>query len=419
MNRSEKLITIAKNIFRKEQKEIYDYQVEVLKELCNGENVIINKSRQVGISDLLACWGLLNSLLLDKTTLIISPSERQSKHLMEYIYNHLHTLENDFIIQKQEETKSSIVFYRGAIYSLPSNPKTIRGFSADLIIFDEFAHFPYGLDKEIWQAAGPSISRGGQLIICSTPFGKQNLFYQFWQDGSFRKITINYRQCKHLNIEEMKKNIDEETFAQEFDNVFLDEEKEQEFSEELIQRCIDAEIGDAMEDGIYLAGVDIGRYKDFTALAIVKRESDKFKLVKYEIIKNKPFEEQEKILSYYFSNFKFENIAIDATGMGAMLAERLAGRYSAKAITFTNELKEKLVLNLKLLMQQGRFFIPDDAFVISSFRAIRRKYTENNILKFESDRSEELGHADLFWAIALALNFKKSSLPRVIERMRW
>ncbi|MBC7128403.1 MAG: hypothetical protein H5T45_01560 [Thermoplasmatales archaeon] len=417
---NEKIITIAKNIFRKEGKEMYDYQIDILKQFCGGENVIINKSRQVGISDLLACWGLLNSLLLDKTTLIISPSERQSKHLMEYIYNHLHTLENDFIIQKQEETKSSIVFSKGAIYSLPSNPKTIRGFSADLIIFDEFAHFPYGLDKEIWQAASPSISRGGQLIICSTPFSKRNLFYDFWQNGHFKKITINYRQCKHLNnIEEIRKNIDEETFAQEFDNVFLDEEKEQEFSEELIRKCIDVEIDEKLTNGIYLAGVDIGRHKDFTALAIIKREGDKFKLVKYEIIKNKTFEEQEKILSYYFSNFKFESIMIDATGIGAMLAERLAGKYAAKAITFTNELKEKLVLNLKLLMQQGKFFIMDDAFVISSFRAIRRKYTENNILKFESDRSEELGHADLFWAIALALNFKKSNLPKIVEKTRW
>lgn len=422
-----KLIKLLKALFKHDGKDIYDYQLKIIE--SDKQFKIINKSRQVGISYLLAAWGLIRAIFNNEVVLVVSPSERQSKHLMKYAYDLLKILEQDFEIEKEEETKSSLILRGGgAFYSLPSNPRTIRGFTADLIIFDEFAHFLHGVDKEIWEAALPSISRGGEVIICSTPFGKYNLFYQLWHDESFdaERIIINWRDCPHLKIEEIKKQYDEISFAQEYDNVFIEDGENQEFSEKLIKSCICAEMQEKFDDDmILLAGIDIGRHEDLTAIVMVEKymQNDQCKgyIVRHvKTLRNVPFAEQEKILSFYLQNYNFEAFNIDATGIGEMLAENLASKFSnVNLIKFTHESKEVMVLNLKRLMQNGQIIIPDNPQLINSIRAIKRKYTEGNILKFEAERRHDIGHADLFWALALAVyQDKPSSLPRVVK-VRW
>jgi len=423
-----KLIKILKALFKQDGKEIYPYQLRIIESPAQFK--IINKSRQVGISYLLAAWGLIRAIFNDEVVLIVSPSERQSKHLMKYAYDLLRILENDFNIRKEEETKTSLIFAGGgAFYSLPANPRTIRGFSADLIDFDEFAHFQHGDDKAIWEAALPSISRGGEVYISSTPFGKYNLFYELWHNEDFKadRFVINYKDCPHLDVEEIRNSVDERTFAQEYDNTFIEDEESQEFTEKLIRSCIDNEITPGIPDNaILLAGVDIGRKEDLTAVAIIEKVQDgsewKYILRDWHTWRNLSFQEQEQRLRHLIANNSFENVNIDATGLGMMLAENLAREFNhVRQITFTADAKEKMVLNLKKLMQTGKFVMPDDAFIISSFRAIKRKYTEGNILKFESERNAEIGHADLFWAIALALyNVRgKSVLPAVVKLERW
>ena len=129
-SKREKLLTIMDNLFRQlKGKGLYDYQKRLFQ--SNKRFKIVNKSRQVGISYALACYGLLNALLLDKIVLIVSPSERQSKHVMDYVREFLNHLKNDFNISFQEETKTSYIFTGGgALYSLPNNANTVRGFKA-------------------------------------------------------------------------------------------------------------------------------------------------------------------------------------------------------------------------------------------------------------------------------------------------
>src|SRR5688572_21283866 len=72
------------------------------------------------------------------------------------------------------------------LLALPSNPATIRGYSANLIL-TEFAFHEKPAD--IWRAVYPSISnplRGGlkKLRIISTPNGLNNKFADLWQNGS-------------------------------------------------------------------------------------------------------------------------------------------------------------------------------------------------------------------------------------------
>ena len=242
--------------------------------LNQSKELIVNKSRQVGISYVVACIALIKAIGDKKTELIISPSLRQSKHMMDYIYNFHDKLKQkigDYANNVVEETKTSIIFKGGGeIHSLPNSANTIRGFRADDIYIDEFAHFTNGTDKEIVEAIMPSISRGGTIRYISTPFGDQNLFYIFWQQPDKPKLLINYHECpdlKNEDIQRIRSTLGEDAFQQEYNNQFLSDMEGQEFPTELITRCIDSELEyvDMQKNKQYLGGADIGREHDLTA----------------------------------------------------------------------------------------------------------------------------------------------------------
>jgi hypothetical protein len=47
--------------------------------------------------------------------------------------------------------------------------------------------------------------------------------------------------------------------------------------------------------------------------------------------------------------------------------------------------------------------LPNDPLLINNIRSIKRKFTSGGFLRFDSDRTGEIGHADLFWALALGV----------------
>ena len=177
MNDSELLYFIQKNFEETIGQPLYKYQ----QNLCKLQgNVIINKSRQTGITTALACIALWKALLQKKTVLICSPSERQSHHVLEIIKRFLNNKKNAVEIPIVAENQSTIQFNQGKILSLPNSPETIRGETADIVIMDEFAHFLNATDDKIMEALTPTLSRGGQLWLISTPYGERGKHWEIW-----------------------------------------------------------------------------------------------------------------------------------------------------------------------------------------------------------------------------------------------
>lgn len=426
---------------------LYNYQGKTIITIDQHRKVITNKSRQTGMSTVFAAYGLIDSSMCDESVLVVSPSFRQSKNLMNYAYQWMPILTELFKddLKLIEETKTSIEFMGGGRFiSLPNNPNTVRGFRAHKIIFDEFAHFLHGTDKEMWTAIFPSISRGGSVAANSTPFGTENLYYDIWnnlnnQYNDWKRVLINWQDCKDLDMSEIlkQKEIDPLTYEQEYNNQFLEDVDEAEFPLSLIRKCIDMELEYKPLDKkkIYYVGIDIGRKRDLTAIAFfeqikipipmkltvqvegeepeqeddleeeVERFEKKFILRKVETHFNKEFRWQEEHIKQYLNNYLIEKMTIDAVGIGANIAENLRDDFGdyVKPLMIDSENKEVMVMDLKRMMWEGKFIIPNDPQVINNFRAIKRMYTAGGHLKFDSDRTSEIGHADLFWAIALAL----------------
>ena len=95
--------------------------------------------------------------------------------------------------------------------------------------------------------------------------------------------------------------------------------------------------------------------------------------------------------------------AIDATGIGAMLAETLAEEFGPRVepVTFTAAVKENLAYRTKRRMEKQLSLLPDTREVRRAFSAVKRVVTPSGNLRFDAVRTAA-GHADEFWAKALA-----------------
>jgi len=405
MQKNEKRLAIIKRLLP----TVYPYQEKII--TSTSKELIINKSRQIGISYIIAVFALTKAVFENKVELVVSPSLRQSTHLMNYIYNHLGKLKEMFPeISTKIENQTSIIFNNGGeIHSLPNSAETIRGYPADDVYIDEFAHFTCGTDKEIIEALAPSTIRGGSLWYISTPFGNQNLFYTYWNRPNIDKILINWRECPDFTAESIQKQKEifgDDGFNQEFENQFLSDVEGQEFPYQLITSCIDHELEyltDLDKTKEYIGGADIGRKHDLTAIAVWEKQQDKYILRYKKILRDTPYETQVNIINHLLNNYRFNKFFIDESGIGNMLAEEIYRKHHITRVTFNNENKQEIVAGFKRLMQEDRIRYPNDVSVVDNIRAIKRVYSASNYLKFESDHDTEIGHADLFWGMALGL----------------
>jgi phage FluMu gp28-like protein len=94
---------------------------------------------------------------------------------------------------------------------------------------------------------------------------------------------------------------------------------------------------------------------------------------------------------------------IDSTGMGAPLAEALEQEFGGRVepVTFTAAVKEDMAYRVKRRMEQRLDVIPESPEIARAFGAVKKLVTVAGNTRFDAQRTD-LGHADEFWAKALA-----------------
>lgn len=88
-----------------------------------------------------------------------------------------------------------------------------------------------------------------------------------------------------------------------------------------------------------------------------------------------------------------------------MLAERLQKRYGAvvEPVQFTAQVKERLAPMVKQAFEDRLVRIPDHREVRGDINAVKRFVTPAGNVRFDAEHTDQ-GHADRFWALALALD---------------
>lgn len=378
---------------------------------------IVLKARQIGFSFALAFEGVMEAVESPCNVLMLSASLRQSRELMEKVYQHLRALNvmvGDLITRPREnaeEVTIEIGGHRSRIICLPASPDTVRGFSGHIFL-DEFAF--HRDDRAIWRAIYPTVTRGYKLRIASTPNGKQNLYYDLWHHGkgfSRHKVDIYDAKAQGLpvDIEALREGIsDPDAWAQEYECQFVDEATAF-LPYELINACEDAaaalsdDTPDLREGPVYL-GVDIGRKRDLTVLWVVQTIGDVLWTRAVRVLEKTPFRLQREALFTLLPHV--QRACIDATGIGAQLAEECQetfGSYRVEAVTFTNTVKESLAIALRRKFEDRLARIPVEREIRDDLHSVRKVTTAAGNIRFDAERTDD-GHADRFWALALAIH---------------
>lgn len=387
-------------------------------------------SRQTGKSFTKSLRRILRGLARRRNQVFLSASERQSLELMAKARMHCQALQIAFDsylgVNKTDLTCKQceiILPHQVRIIALPANPRTVRGFTGDVLL-DEFAM--HENDREIWAAVFPTVLRGdGELDVASTPRGLSNVFAELRDNEQFSHSTVTLpdaiAQGLNVDLEAIRRSMgDEELFRQEFLCEFLDEATAF-LTHAQIAACEDARLMKdrdltelrALRADLY-AGVDIGRKRDLTVLWVLSPDGEDLVTQAVYELSTAPFREQFALLSELLSLRSLRRCCIDAGGLGMQLAEQAVeafGAHRVEPVTFTAAIKSELAGRLRVIVEAGRIRIPADEAIRNDWHSLQRCVTAAGHLRLDAGHAGG-SHADRFWAAALAVHAADSAPGR-------
>ncbi|HEX2982843.1 MAG TPA: terminase family protein [Ignavibacteriales bacterium] len=353
------------------------------------------------------------------------------------------------VVEKQQDLKAMrIKFSNGArINALSSSPKAFRS-KGGKVVLDEFAHHEDQL--EMWKAAKPSATWGFPIRILSTHNGKQSLFYKFterikskelgWNlhttdifsavndglvDKIYKRQTTEQERAGWLKRVE-EDAFDKSTWLEEYCCVPVDESTAF-ISYDMIEGVENDSLNSALLNdelqnisGQLYLGMDIGRKKDLTVIWVLEEIYGVLFTRLVKSMQGENFKTQKDVLFKLLSHANLRRACLDATGLGMQLAEEAQdafGKFKVEPVMFTGRTKEELAYNLFTRMESKTIFIPADNAIREDLHSVRKITTSANNIRFDADRSEIAGHADRFWALALAAHAAANAVnaPVVIQ----
>ena len=378
-------------------------------------------SRQSGKTFALALRRIYRGLKRRRNQIFLSAGERQSRELMMKARQHLEAMKiaaefNEIDLFEGTNFKQleiTVPAARIRIIGLPANPNTARGFTGDVLL-DEFAMHQH--DREIWGAVFPTVLRGeGELDICSTPKGRQNMFYRLRENEEFSRDTVTIDDAIAAGLpfnreRERRALMDDQLWRQEYLCEFVDEATAF-LTYELIGECEDATLPRELDleslaenKGDVVVGIDIGRRRDLTviwAFELLGRRMVSLGLIE---LAGARFETQFQIFSDVLNCRCVRRCCIDESGLGMAPTERVVeafGPYRVEACTFTSAFKAQIAGELRLKFEDKNIAIPVDTKIRNDLHSVRKTVTMAGNIRLDAPR-EDGSHADRFYAAALA-----------------
>ena len=440
--------------------------------------IAIVKSRRVGWSFICSLKGLIKAMDPERigyTKQFVSYNEEDALEKISYAKQFYESIPDCDAKKKLiTDNKSMLCFQdkngitQSRLISIPCRPP--RGKGGDISL-DEFAIYNPKMQKLVYDAALPVISRGGTIEMGSSPLGKIGQFYDILTDKStydYERYNIPWWFCRDLCvdvptavkvapslpteervatfgtkiIQQILQNNDYETFRQEYECDFIDS-SESYIPLDLIYANtpgkrdgdLDLSACEKMDDDEYweynrgidfqtykdlssailnynpekhgetlFLGFDVGRTHDATAIHIIGKMADgkKRDFARIEL-RNVDFESQENIILQAYKELPVYRGRMDMTGIGRPVYERLHKKLGDRleGVVFTPEEKEIMAIDVKRGLEQHEFLLSNDKEFHRQIHSIKRTSNGGKYFRYDAERNEK-GHADSFWAWALA-----------------
>lgn len=150
-------------------------------------------------------------------------------------------------------------------------------------------------------------------------------------------------------------------------------------------------------------GLDIGRTSDATVFYIIGVINGKKRSVLRHEMRNADFDEQTAVLNKLMENLPIYRCCIDDGGIGRNLAENAHKRYGERAELYHFDLqsKEILAMGVRTGLERREYELDNDRDFHAQIHSIKRTPSSGGSFRYDAERNEK-GHADSFWAWALA-----------------
>lgn len=382
-------------------------------------------SRQIGKSFVAANILVYKALAKQNgTSLCVSVNQNSASEIIKkcvQVAEAIKVLSNGKITYSASFDK--VVFSNGSrVISLSSNPDSLRGYTATCCVIDEAAFSP-DLDG-IFQSIAPTLTRDkdAELILLSTPAGKNGFFYELYQtainsDEWYVQTTTIFDAKKDGLIVDVKslKSLcpDDAVFRQEYCCEFANSSSSL-IDTNSIQVIDDTQMLQNITGDVFI-GVDFGRTHDYTSIVVLKRDNRTMSLYLIDIItlKNIEFKTQLAIIKDVFNQYQPKVLFGDSGGLGKPLMEDLELNFNkrCKPFIFTQNNKHDLYTYFKKLVKNKELFIDRKYFneLVADIDNVSQIVNDNGKVIYNAKSTKD-GHSDRLSALLLALQGVKDNV---------
>lgn len=187
--------------------EPYHFQSEMAKEIDTHRKIVLDKTRQCGMSTIFALYALWKAHFFAAESIdVVSLKQLKAQTFVKKIYSTMESLPQWMKTPIKVQNQQKIVFDHGngsvsEILSESQSDTAGRGDSLSVLIMDECAHYQSDkMVRGIIASAQPTLNKtGGQIILISTPNGTsgKGAFYYEQVVGA----RSNEKGTKYLEVD--------------------------------------------------------------------------------------------------------------------------------------------------------------------------------------------------------------------------
>ena len=395
--------------------------------------------------------------------MIVSPTYDQSK----LIFNTV-----DRLLSSCPKTRSAVKVRRSPYPRLnlwkslitartaDEDGRNLRGHNADRVIVDEAA---YVKDAVIEEVIAPMLAdRDGQLIMISTPFGRNHFCRAFVKgqeesresDSGAQHLTPDTRRYAsfrfpswenpHISREYIDGQRDALTprqFSVEYEAQFLDDQNSV-FTWADIEAAVaahPAKMGTDQSEAGGLsplsrsefespsghwrtAGVDWARYSDYTVVVVIESGVSVHSVVAVDRFNQVNWQDQALRVADFLQEHRVNSVTLDQVSIGDAMLELLQAEVwdrrsmniNLHGLKFTNTSKREVIDNLVVKLAHRQLAIPDEQQLIKELQFFEYEVTEAGNLRLNARSGYR---DDMVIALALAA-WAARSAPSSDDDMR-
>ncbi len=252
-----------------------------------------------------------------------------------------------------------------------------------------------------------------QVFITGTHEGKGSWVYKRWEDKGNEKYRV-YRGSTFENpkMQEYAQNLAEEydgDLAQQYLYGYAVDSEMAAITWDTIVACQSPMATSEMDWHTLnqqrvkkYCGIDVGRSKSLTVLWIIGVDGNHARTLAIIEMRAAPFNEQREMINRVMAINGMQRAWIDAT-YNPQLAEEARQRHGSRVepIIFNLESKQDMALGLIRAANERRILIPPDDDIAMDWYSVKRIVTKQGRVTYGAPYTAD-GHADRFWAAALA-----------------